>query len=106
METITRESREAQLRLHAYAREIGAILSRYAATNPQLFGSAARGDATVTSDIDLMVDLAPGCGNELLRVAGLSEELGDLLGCRVDVVTSSLLRDGVAATALADAVPL
>lgn len=82
------------------------ILDRYAATNPRLFGSVARGDATLTSDVDLLVDLLPAGGNELLRVAGIAEELGQLLGRRVDVVTPSLLRTEVSANALADAVPV
>lgn len=41
-----------------------------------------------------------------MRVAGISEELFDLLGTRVDVVAASLLRDAVSAAALADAVPV
>jgi uncharacterized protein len=71
---------------------------------PRLFGSVARGDATPDSDIDLLVDLLPGGGNELLRVAGIAEELTQLLGARVDVVATSLLRGEVAASALADSV--
>jgi predicted nucleotidyltransferase len=54
--------------------------------------------------VDLLVDLAPDGGNELMRVAGIAEELSELLGVRVDVVSASLLRDEVSATALADAV--
>ncbi len=77
---------------------------RYAATNPRLFGSVARGDATPDSDIDLLVDLLPGNGNELLRVSGIAEELTVLLGVRVDVVAASLLRGEVSSSALADAV--
>jgi len=50
------------------------------------------------------VDLSPGAGNDLLRVAGISEELSVLLGVKVDVVAAGLLRDEVSATALADAV--
>lgn len=69
-----------------------------------MFGSAARGDARDDSDLDLLVDLAPGVGNELLRVSGLAEELSELLGVHVDVVAPPLLRDEVSATALADAV--
>ena len=82
------------------------ILDRYAATNPRLFGSVARGDATATSDVDLLVDLLPSGGNELLRVAGIAEELSHVLGHRVDVVTPTLLRREVSATAMADAVPV
>lgn len=71
---------------------------------PRLFGSVARGEATADSDIDLLVDLLPGGGNELLRVAGIAEELTQLLGTRVDVVSTSLLRGEVSASAIADAV--
>ena len=46
----------------------------------------------------------PGGGNELLRVAGIAEELSELLGTRVDVVAASLLRGEVSASALADSV--
>ena len=80
------------------------MLDRYGAFNLRMFGSAARGDAREDSDLDLLVDLAPGVGNELLRVSGLAEELSELLGVRVDVVAAPLLRDEVSATALADAV--
>ncbi|GAB3198815.1 nucleotidyltransferase family protein [Nocardioides hungaricus] len=80
------------------------ILARYGATNARLFGSVARGEARLDSDLDLIVDLAPGAGNELLRVAGLSEELSALLGVRVDVVAESLLRREVSLGALSDAV--
>jgi uncharacterized protein len=80
------------------------VLDRYGATNPRLFGSVARGNARDDSDLDLLVDLVPGAGNELLRVAGLAEELSELLGVRVDVAAATLLRDEVSATALADAV--
>ena len=70
-------------------------MRRYAATNPRLFGSVARGDATSDSDIDLLVDLLPSGGNELLRVSGIAEELTELVGSRVDVVAASLLRGEV-----------
>ncbi len=82
------------------------VLARYGASNPRLFGSVARGDAVEGSDVDLLVDLDPSAGNVLLRVAGIGEELSALLGVRVDVVTDVLLREQVAATAHADAVPM
>ena len=83
---------------------VAEVLEQYGATHPRLFGSVARGDAREDSDLDLLVDLVPGAGNELLRVAGIAEELSELLGVRVDVVAATLLRDEVSATALKDAV--
>lgn len=83
---------------------VAEILESYGATTPRIFGSVARGDARDESDLDLMVDLIPDAGNDLLRVAGLSEELSELLHVRVDVVAAELLRREVSESALADAV--
>jgi uncharacterized protein len=82
------------------------VLTRYGAANPRLFGSVARGDALEGSDVDVLVDLDPSAGNVLLRVAGIGEELSRLWGVKVDVVSDALLREPVAATAHADAIPL
>jgi len=90
--------------LDSHRNRIAELLDRYGATNPRLFGSVARGDAGDDSDLDLLVDLVPGAGNELLRVSGLAEELGELLDVQVDVVAATLLRDEVSASALVDAV--
>jgi uncharacterized protein len=98
------ESASLRAAIAAHRDALDTVLERYQAANPRLFGSVARGDATLESDIDLLVDLMPGGGNELLRVAGIAEELSELLGTRVDVVAASLLRGEVSASALADSV--
>jgi predicted nucleotidyltransferase len=106
MGTMTTQSESLRAAISRHRGVLDAILDRYAAANPRVFGSVARGDAGPDSDIDLLVDLLPGAGNELLRVSGIAEELSELLGMRVDVVAGSLLRGEVAANALADAVPV
>jgi hypothetical protein len=55
--------------------------------------------------IDLLVDVPDG-GNPLLRVAGIAEELSELLGVRVDVVTQTLLREPVTPTICTNLVAL
>ena len=100
----TAESASLRATIAAHREALDTILSRYGAANPRLFGSVARGDATSESDIDLLVDLMPDGGNELLRVAGIAEELSGLLETRVDVVATSLLRGEVSASAFADSV--
>lgn len=104
MSMVTAESASLRAVIVAGRDVLDDVLSRYGAINPRLFGSVARGEATSDSDIDLLVDLLPGGGNELLRVAGIAEELTELLGARVDVVATSLLRGEVSASALADSV--
>ena len=106
MSIVTAESVSLRAAIAAHRDAVAVILRRYRATNPRLFGSVARGDATRGSDIDVLVDLLAGGGNDVLRVAGVAEEMSQLLGLRVDVVAESLLRDEVSSSALADAVPL
>jgi len=50
-------------------------------TRLDLFGSAARGDGDDSSDIDILVDIAPGRKFSLIDLAGLRAYLSDLL-CR------------------------
>lgn len=104
MTTLTPATLRLRAALSAQGPRVAQILEKYGATDPRLFGSVARGEAREDSDLDLLVDLNPASGNELLRVAGLCEELSELLGVRVDVVAADLLRREVSTTALADAV--
>jgi predicted nucleotidyltransferase len=73
------------LALVPYRGHVRALAQRYRLSNPRLFGSALHGTDTETSDLDLLVDAAPGA--TLLDLSGLQVELEDLLGVRVDVLT-------------------
>lgn len=108
MSTPTAESLALRDVIHAHRAELESILRRYGATNPRLFGSVARGDATATadSDIDVLVDLDPAEGRLLVRLGGLTESFRRALGRPVDVVTPAILRERVSTTAMADAVEL
>lgn len=106
MATSPPHAQDLRARLEQHRAQVQAVLDRYGARNPRLFGSVARGDATDDSDIDLLVDLDPDGGNALLRVAGISEELSLLLGVSVDVVSDDVLRVGVSAAAHEQAVAL
>lgn len=76
-------------RLRARRDEVLEIIRRSGAENPRVFGSVARGTDTVNSDIDLLVRVPPGCAWNFLVLA---EDLSDLLGVRVDVVSERGLK--------------
>ena len=99
-------SSEVRAKIAVHRDDLQESLNRHAATNPRLFGSVARGDATAESDIDIIVDLLPGGANPLMRLAGLSEEFRLILGRDVDVVAVDLLKAPVAKTALEHAVAI
>lgn len=64
--------------------EVLRIAARYGARNVRIFGSAARGEAGPSSDLDFLVDMEEG--RSLLDLTGLWQELERLLGRQVDVV--------------------
>lgn len=51
-----------------------------------LFGSTARGQASVASDIDLAVTLDKDAKIDLFRFAAITEQLTRLLGTQVDLI--------------------
>jgi uncharacterized protein len=83
--------------------EIREVVRRHRGRTVALFGSAARGEDGPESDVDLLVEFEPG--SSLFDLLHFQDELEDLLGCSVDVVSVGGLRerDG---QILAEAVPL
>jgi hypothetical protein len=79
-----------------------AELTRLGVRSLALFGSAARGEARVNSDVDLLVDFARPVG--LFAFLELKSNLERLLGQPVDPVTASALRPEVRDTVLREAV--
>lgn len=92
--------------LAANTTELWDLLEKYGASNPLLFGSVARGDATSGSDIDILVEMNPEDGNLLMRASGLLEETRELLGKDIDIFPVQLLKSEVNQQALSEAVPL
>jgi len=71
----------------------------------RVFGSAARGEETAASDVDLLVDF-DAARHGVLPLAGFAQDVRRIVGREVDVTTVELLRDEVRERALAEAVPL
>lgn len=91
-------------RVAAHRRELRALLRRHGITNPEIFGSTARGDDREDSDVDLLVDFPPG--TSIIDIIGIQHELEDLLGVHVDLVPRSGLKERIRARAEKDLLPL
>jgi predicted nucleotidyltransferase len=84
--------------------EIARIAARHGARNVRLFGSHAHGEPTPSSDVDLLVELGPE--STLLDLIAIKQDVEDLLGCPVDVVTEAAVSPYIRDEVLKTAVPL
>lgn len=85
-------------------RRLLAAARRNGARAVRLFGSAARGDESASSDVDLLVELEPD--RTLLDLVAFQQDASDILGVRVDAATPEILRAGVRERVLAEAIPV
>ena len=69
-------------------KEIAAFCKRWQVTELALFGSVLREDFGPKSDVDVLVEFAPGRTPGLAFVS-MAEELSEILGRQVDVLTRS-----------------
>ena len=74
---------------------------RHGAIHVRVFGSCARGEQKAESDLDLLIDLEPG--RSILDLVAIEQDLEDLLGKRVDVVTERSLSPHIRDAVLKDA---
>lgn len=76
--------------LNILANSKSELATRFGVTELALFGSTARGTATKSSDVDVLVAFdGPATSS---RYFGVQFYLEDRLGCPVDLVTSKALR--------------
>lgn len=82
--------------------KLQAICDRYGVMRLEVFGSAGRGEATADSDIDVLYELAPAArlGWDIEQLA---DELTELLGRRVDLVSRSALHERLREQVLGEA---
>jgi len=80
------------------------LRERHAVRSIGVFGSYARGQQTNRSDLDLLVEFDDPPG--LLEFIALENELSDLLGVKVDLVTRNALRPRIGKRILEEVVML
>ena len=90
--------------LKAKRKEILALAEAHGAGNIRLFGSIVRGENTELSDVDFLVQMNEG--RNLWDLIGLTQNLEELLHCKVDVVTEGELSPYLRERILASAAPL
>jgi len=91
--------------LREHRAEISAAAERVGAHNVRVFGSVARGEDTLMSDVDLLVDF-PAHERGLLPLLTMAERVEQIVGRRVDVAAVEVMAKPVRDRALAEAVPL
>jgi len=69
-----------------------------------VFGSVARGEATATSDVDILVEIDYTTGFGTMDLMEVEERLADMLGRRVDLISAGGLKPGKHDTIRRDAV--
>ena len=90
--------------LRRYRREILDVAARHGARNVRVFGSIARGDDHEGSDVDVLIDVEPG--RTLLDVIAFEQDLQELLGRNVEVLTDGGLSPYLQQRILAEAASL
>lgn len=91
-----------ELRVHHD--EIALIGRRYGVSNIRVFGSVAEGEADEQSDLDLLIDVAPGHG--YFDMVGFALDVEQLMGVFTQMATPNGLKKRMQARILAEAVPL
>jgi hypothetical protein len=90
--------------LHGKREDILQLAARYGARRVRIFGSVARGDATPQSDIDFLVSFEPE--RSLLDLIGFKQEVQELLGRPVDVISEGGISPHLRDRILQEAQPL
>jgi predicted nucleotidyltransferase len=90
--------------LRSRREDILLLAEHYKAEDVRIFGSVARGDATETSDVDLLVHFRAGAS--LFDLIGLQQDTADLIHTKVDVVSDEALSPYLARRILSEAVAL
>jgi predicted nucleotidyltransferase len=85
-------------------RQHEAELKREGIVRLSLFGSVARGDASVGSDVDLMAEFDAAKKFTILSRVHLENRIADMLGMKVDLAHLAMLRDGILERAIREAV--
>jgi predicted nucleotidyltransferase len=90
--------------LHTHRDAIRSVVERHNARNARVFGSALHGDDQEGSDLDILIDPTPE--TTLFDIGAIRNELLQLLGVQVDVLTPNALPHSFRAKVIQEARPV
>jgi predicted nucleotidyltransferase len=82
--------------------ELREVCTRYQVSRLEVFGSVGRGEASPESDVDVLYELAPGARLGW-NIETLADELSELFGRRVDLISRNALHARLRDQVLAEA---
>lgn len=74
-------------------RQLSLLKEKYNVKELGVFGSVARGDNTLSSDIDILVEFSEPVG--FFKFVELEDYLSKILGTKVDLVTKKALKSAI-----------
>ena len=84
---MARTSQPAACGIQMPSEELTAFCKRWHISELALFGSVLRDDFGPESDVDVLVSFLPEAEHGLFEMVNMKEELGQLLGRKVDLVS-------------------
>jgi predicted nucleotidyltransferase len=84
--------------------DIYRIVEKYGCSNPRIFGSVARNEATSQSDVDFMVD--PSETTSLFDLSGIYYELEQILPIKFNLITSRQIPEANRQAIFSEAIPV
>jgi hypothetical protein len=90
--------------LSTHREAIRRVVEAHRARNPRVFGSVVHGNDTESSDLDILID--PTSETTLFDIGAIRQELLQLLGVPVDVLTPNALPEKFRLNVLNEAVPI
>lgn len=81
---------------------LGKVCERYGVARLEVFGSVGRGEASPESDLDVLYELAPGARLGW-NIEHLADELSQLLGRPVDLISRNAIHERLRDEVLAEA---
>jgi len=89
--------------LEAHREAIRRIVAENHSANPRVFGSVVYGEDSEGSDLDILVESS---GMTLMDLAHIENQLQDLMGISVDVLTPGFLPPHLRDKVISEAVPV